>query len=255
MGIIAAYFLSLFKQLIAPDEWGRAYAIPMGTDIENVSTSIDGTGLDLLGTSERLVADGNRLYDSLIPDNDNFSDGTTDPNDNDCNDWERRLGLVQHGITNPPTTPTRLQRMTAIAQKMAYPGTNAPRQSAAYLQSALQAAGFPVYVFENPNNLTAAEILGIPAGDAVYDEAEYDEVEYDEGWSDADITIIANSVDPLVDAEFDIPAGNNHGTFFLGDVTLGAFASIPAIQETQFRQLVLNLKPAHMVGITFINFT
>ena len=252
MGIIATAFLNLFKQLIGSK--GRAYYIPVNTSVETLSVSLDGSGSNIIGTTERLVNDGNQLFNDIIPDNAYFTDGTADPNDNDCNDWERRLGLVQYGVTNYPTTPTTAQRMAAIAQKMPGPG-DGPRQSLTYLQACLQQAGFNVYVYENPFNLTPEEILGVPAGRAYYGAFNYGEVDYGEDWSTEDITIIANSVDPLVDDDFVIPPGNNHGTFFIGGSTLGSFATVLAAQETQFRQLVLDLKGAHMAAFTFINFT
>jgi hypothetical protein len=253
MGFVAQLFLSLFKQLIGSK--GRAYVIPDGLEIEVISTSLDGDGANRTGTSERLVADGYRVLDSIIPDNDNFTDGTSDPNDNDCNDGERRTGLMQYGVTNYPLTPTRLQRMAAIAQKMRYPGTDAPRQATDYLQAALRAAGFDVYVYENMSNLTPAEVLGVPTGRAYYGAFDYGEVDYGEDWSTEDVTIIANHAERALDNDFVIPPDNNHGTFFMGGATLGDFASISAAQEVQFRQLVLNYKPAHMVAFTFIHFS
>ncbi len=248
----------------AIDNDGSGYNL--GTDVETTATSGSGIGFtvditaivdgtyNVLGTSERLVNDGNRLLDSCLPDNLNFSDGTENPDDNDCNDLERRLGLKQYGITDPPVTPTTGVRKMAIAQKMRYPGTTAPRQARSYLEESLQSAGFPVFVYENLDNKTPAEILGVPTGRSYYGAFDYGEVDYGEDWDIEDVTVIANSVDPVVDDDFVIPSGNNHGTFFIGGSTIGAFASIPVSQETQFRQLVLNLKPAHMVAFTFINF-
>ena len=254
--VVSSGFVRSFKLTFT----GFNYVTALG--VGTVTATGVGTGFTVnilsiieLGTSEKLVTDGNQLLNSILPDNPNFTDGVNDVRDNDCNDWERRLGLKQYGVTDVPTTPTRLLRMAAIAQKMRYPGTDAPRQAASYLQACLQSAGFPVYVYENPDNLTAAEVLGVPTGHSFYGSIDYGEADYGEDWSIEDVTVIANSVDPAVDALFTIPAGNNHGTFFIGGNPLGTFATIPAAQETQFRQLVLNLKPAHMAAITFILFT
>ena len=246
MNYIAQQFLNLAKQLFPK---GRAYWIPTGSAVETLVKTFNGNGSNQVGTLERVYSDANSVLDHIIPDNPNFTDGTVDPLDNDCNDGERRWGLVQYGITSI-STPTRLQRMAALNQKMSR--SDAPRQSASYLQSCLQAAGFNVYVYENLSNKSPDDILGPPSGAANlgdFDLGESDLGEYYTG------TIIANKVDEVIDSEFVIPDPNFHGTFFISGSPITTFANVPIIQKTQFRQLILNLKPAHMIGFLFVNYT
>ena len=251
MSYISDNILSLFKQLHPK---GRAWNIPPATNIESFQKAFGGDGTNQTGTAERAWNDMVSLKNSLLPDSANFTDGTVSPMDNDCDDWERRLYMIRWGITSS-ITPTRLQRMAAIATKMGYPGTDQPRQSAGYLQAMLQAYGFNVYVYENLSNLSPAEILGEPAGPSVFGAVISGEEVYGGTWAEEDITVIANSVNPAIDALFDIPAGNYHGIFIIAGATITTFANVAAIQQTQFRQIVLQLKPAHMAGFTFIHFT
>lgn len=248
--IVADKLLSLVKQLFPR---GRAYWIPIGFSIEKLMKAFAGATDSQMGTVAKLLKDGDNVFDSMIPDNPNFTDGTTDPNDNDCNDAERRWGIVQYGVTSV-TTPTRAQRMAAIIQKMQFPGTNACRQAALYLQARLQAAGFNVFVYENLSNLTPADVLGIPVGEATYGGIDYGQADYGETYASAGVSVIANSVDPSIDATW-VPGAVNYGTFFISGTPITTFATIPAIRETEFRQLVLSLKAQHMAAYCFITFT
>src|ERR1035437_6523081 len=103
MSYIADKVLNLSKQLM-PN--GRAWWVPVGGFFEKFLLSFNGsTDPDGKGTSTKFIYDCKGILDSMHPDNAGFTDGTGTASDNDSNDWERRLGLKQWGITSG-TTPT-----------------------------------------------------------------------------------------------------------------------------------------------------
>lgn len=280
---IATSFINLFEQMLPK---GRAYNVPdaivtsayytdedgeiytdetgepytdetaiaiNGGIIQRLNIGISGDGTNRIGTLERVYYDANSILDHILPDNDNYTDGTIDPNDNDCNDNERRYGLIQYGITGP-NTPTRTERMMAIATKMRYPGSVQPRQAAEYLQSTLQSAGFNLFVYGNLNNQSAAEVLGFSIGDATLNNFDLNQLNLNASYSEDNITLIANSLDESVDAAFVIPGGQYQGTFFIAGATITTFASVPLVRKIELRQMILRLKPQHMAGFLFIDY-
>lgn len=199
------------------------------------------TLIQALAISEtKAFTDATGIYDSLLPDNANF---TVD----DASAWEGRLGMIQS------TAPLAI-RMQAILQKMNYPGQILGRQHYLCLQSMLQLAGFNVWVYENifqPGNTTQNPVTVFGGGGEVFTQynntgLQYGQKQYGGQWGD----VIANSIDPGVDATFNI-GSNLRATFFICGPTLGAPAYIPAIQRSQFRQLVLQLK--RVTRVAYVN--
>lgn len=64
---------------------------------------------------------------------------------------------------------------------------------------------------------------------------------------------IANSLDENIDDLFDLGA-SLRSTFFLGAQNPGDWANVPIARKTEFRQLILKLKPTQSVGFTLINY-
>jgi hypothetical protein len=189
------------------------------------------------------------ILNDIIPDNSGFTLY-------DATEWERRLAIIGN------STMPFADRKAAILQKMAYPGIDAaPRQAASFLQTQLRAAGYDVYVYENifPDGMggfitkTPSEILGIPAGTAIYGTFEYGEVEYGEEWIDAGITLCVNYLEESKDAVFAI-GSNYRSTFYIAGNPITTFADVDATRKENFRQLILQLKPAQTVGILFVNY-
>lgn len=201
-----------------------------------------------LGISEaKLWTDARSTYDSIFPDNDNFTM-------QDALDWNVRLGIV--------TNNTDFATMkAAIIRKMNYPGTVAPRQSAVYLQEQLQAAGFDLYIYENyfPDGMggyyakTPAEVLGLPTGQASYGNFDYGQLDYGATYALEGVTIIANHIEAEEDADFVI--GDNYfSTFYIAGSSISTFASVPLERQSELRQLILTIKPLQAVGFCFINY-
>jgi len=216
---------------------GRAFYMPKDGVMDNVHIAINRSFI-------RLINDCKSTIDSVFPDNENF-------NEEDCNLWEYRFGLR----TNPSTSIKF--RRDAILRKMGR-GRNVPaRQHKDYIEYQLQTAGFNVYVYENgfqegndfvyktPEQITEANSNIVQHGN---DFQHGLGSQHGAGGSQ----IIANSAKP--NESFSVGENNQWATFFIGGETLGSFASVPANRQEEFRELVLKLKPMHLVAYTFINF-
>ena len=215
--------LALTKQLY-PD--GRAFWIKRGGIFhklhEGLAQSEGQTYIDLVG-----------LLNTILPDNSSFTDQY-------ATKWERALGLYSNSSLSLD------ERKEAIQRKMNYPGGIYGRQSRVYIEYSLRKAGFDVYVHEN-----------IPTTDpvtAIHDLVIHDATTFDHiglsGYS-----LIANYIDETKDSGY--IAGNIGGikqTFFIGGSTIGTLANVPVSRKNEFRELILKLKPAQMLGYLFINY-
>jgi hypothetical protein len=193
----------------------------------------------------RLWAAVVNVQDAALPDNPNFTI-------EDAHRWYARLGLYDSGAVS-------LSDMKmAITQKMSWAVTPLDKQRYLFIQGQLQAAGFDVYVYENrflpgPTTKTVAEVLGIPVGRAVYGSFHYGEVDYNETYATAGVSLLANYIEDEKDATFSI-GSNYRSTFFVAGATIDTFADVPESRHIEFRQLLLQLKPAQTVGFLFINY-
>lgn len=201
-----------------------------------------------VSNAEAIVAADSIMY-SIIPDNDNFTEY-------DAIQWERRLAIYT-GAGTPLA-----DRKAAILQKMAYPGTDAPRGAASYLQAQLQLAGFDVHVYQNrfPDGFggwitkTPSEILGLPVGNASLGSFDLGQLNLGASYAADNIYIIANYLEAEKDAVVPIVGDEYRFTFFITGPTVDSFATVLASREIELRQLILQLKPAQTVGFMFINY-
>jgi hypothetical protein len=196
---------------------------------------------------EIVLMDALSTFDSALPDNPNF---TVD----DATAWERRLGLTSNGSSLE-------KRKDAIKRKMNYPGQKAARGHYLFLQHQLQAAGFPLFVYENrfsdgSGGFVTKDPLQL-SGSSVANQ--HNDFQHGDAQHGAYFNkMVVNSLDPLVDAKFDV-GYHLRATFFIGAEKIGAEyngeeADLPAESETELRQLILRLKPLHTVGYLFINY-
>lgn len=241
-------FVKLSKQLLPG---GRAFKMPpSGDDSPPTVGMLEVLHRALARSESRVYEAGLSIFDSMLPDNDNF---TAD----DATDWERRLALY-----SAPGT-SLADRKAAIKVKMRYPGNTAARQHYAFIQAQLRDAGFDVYVYENrflegspPGYITKtpAEVLGIAAGNASLGGFSLGELNLGSQWADDGITIVANYLEEALDAEYGFD-DNLRATFFIAGATVSTFANVSAVRKVEFRKLLLELKPLHAVGYLFINYT
>lgn len=242
MAWIDDILLELTKSLYPPD--ARAFLIEPDGVFEKVHKA--------LAVSEaQAYNDAVAILNSIIPDNDNFTEY-------DATQWERRLAII--GNDDIPLADRKL----AILQKMAYPGIEAaPRQAATFLQTQLRAAGYDVYVYENRFyegspaawiTKTPAEVLAgtTTALKAMYGFVQYGQVQYGQD-SAENVTMCVNYLEEDLDALFDI-GDNYRSTFFIAGATIDTFADVDATRKENFRQLILQLKPAQTVAYLFINY-
>src|SRR6185437_3707536 len=248
---------------------GRAFKMPVGNakllidedGVEDIVTEDGTTSIidsTLNGNLARLHAalalsedqafqDALSVLNDILPDNNNF---TID----DANDWYRRLGIFNSGFV------TLSDMKAAISQKMAYPGTVAPRQAHDYLQDQLQAAGFNVFVYENIFSdghggfmaVAPSSVVGTGNLKAESDFCQSGQIQ--SGQTSADnITIIANNIDETKDQPFNF-GSNYRSTFFIAGNTISTFATVVAGRHDEFRQLILQIKPQQTIGFLFINY-
>lgn len=209
---------------------GRAFKMPYTGFFDKLNNGL------ILG-EERAYNDFVSTFDSVFPDNNNF---TTD----DADDWERRLGL----ITNPAVSLT--DRKAAIIRKLNFPGRNPARGHYKYIESQLQLAGFNVYVHENipaaapstygyPNVLQPVRHGTIQHGQLAHGSTYYNKV--------------ANYIDESRDASFNL-GGTFACTFFIGGFLIGTTANVPIARKDEFRQLILKLKQTQVVALLYVNY-
>lgn len=220
-------FSNLAKQLYPT---GRAWYMKRNGIFDRLHQAINRSFI-------RVVEDSQFTIDSVFPDNINF-------NENDATLWEFRLGLIT-------TTSLSLDvRKQAILRKIAYPNNVKARQNKLFIENELQKAGFQVWVHENFKPYqTPSDISGMSSVNTQHsnDVQHGNGVQHGSGGFD----VIANSSE--INESFSI-GGNLWATFFIGGEVLGDIATVPQTRQREFKELVLKLKPAHLVAFTFINY-
>lgn len=226
---------ALNKQLFPT---GRAFKMPKNGWLDSLMYA--------LSLSEnKAYNDAVAVLNSILPDNADFTN-------EDALDWERRLGMIT-GISVDLSL-----RKLAIKRKMNHPGTIKARQHYLYIEGQLQAAGFPVYVYENrfpygDGSYYTRSIFSV-AGSGLINEFQHDDAQHGDAQHGGTYSnIIVNYIDEEIDNRFFI-TNNLRNTFFIGGDPLGSFANIPANRKEEFRQLILKLKPTWSVGYLLINY-
>ena len=240
MAWIDEQLLQLTEQLY-PD--GRAFQMPAEGILERLTQALNQSYGEAWNGSVSILND-------ILPDNSSFDA-------DDCTQWERRLGLITNDAI--PLADRKL----AILQKMAYPGIEvAPRQAASFLETQLRNAGYDVYVYENRFaegspvtyvTKTPYDILGTTAGMAILNMFELGQVQLKEDWTYSNVTICANHLEESIDQYFVI-GDNWRSTFYIAGATIDTFANIDGERRDNFRQMILQYKPAQTVGILFVNY-
>jgi hypothetical protein len=215
--------LKLSKQLLPT---GRAFRAAPGSNMERL--------LRALARSEaRAYNDATSVLWGIIPDNRHF---TVD----NATDWERRLGLI-NGSANPLNV-----RIQPILRKMQAPGRNPAKSHYLWIEHQLQAAGFPVNVYENIPLVNPATL-----NPAILSPSQHGGGSQHGMQSHYLNNIVFNRLDNSKDI---ILQYHIRRTFIIGGSPIGTYANIPATREREFRQLVLGLKQCQQVAILFINY-
>lgn len=236
---------------------GRAFNIHIGSFIRKMHLALN-------RSESRLNRNTLAILDGILPDNDNFTV-------EDATVWEQRLGL----ITNDAVSLAN--RKLAIIRKLNHPGTIRARQSAGFIESQLQLAGFDVYVHENTDLITIENLLYSVSNVAVFGTNNFGSFNFGSIYTEfpnlfANLNFgsfnfgsanfnqryfkgkVANQINESLDYTF------NHQniwikTFFIGGENLGDFANVPSARKDEFRQLILRLKPTETVAYLLVNYT
>jgi hypothetical protein len=246
-------FVKISKQLYPT---GRAFRVAEGSELEKLHEALS-------ESESKLDLDSLSILNSVLPDNDNFTEL-------DAELWENRLGL----ITNPDVSLE--DRKLAIIRKMNHPGDIPARQSWDYLQDRLRSAGFDVYVHENLTNVSPQDVLALNENYGQLGTFQLDDQQLGDVYSyygnlfnffqldDQQLGFfqlneysynhkVANNIFEEKDYSFNVGA-NYKSTFFIGGEELGSFADIDVNRKLEFRQLILRIKPVQTVGFLFINY-
>lgn len=210
---------------------GRAFYMPKDGVANN-------THLALNKSFIRIINDCQSTIDSNFPDNENFTE-------EDCALWEYRFGMIADLALSID------ERRRAIYRRMSR-GRNVPaRQHKNYIEYQLQLAGFDVYVHENTYPYKKPQdIVAFSSNNVQHGGTSQHGVGMQHGGGSADV--IANSYQS--GESYSVSDNRLWATFFLGGEILGDMASVAVNRQEEFRELVLKLKPAHLVAFTFINY-
>lgn len=210
---------------------GRAFYMPKDGVANN-------THLALNKSFIRIINDCQSTIDSTFPDNDNFTE-------EDCKLWEYRFGMIAD------LTLGLDERRKAIYRRMSR-GRNVPaRQHKNYIEYQLQLAGFDVYVHENTYPYKKPQdIVAFSSNNVQHGGTSQHGIGMQHGGGSA--KVIANSYEP--NESYSVSDERLWATFFIGGEILGDMASVAVNRQEEFRELVLKLKPAHLVAFTFINY-
>lgn len=194
---------------------GRAFLTSEETNRTKVHRSIDVICNEFLEQLKTLVA-GTLAFNSI--------------DETEIEFLENRYGIYFiEGLTLQ-------ERINRIRERMAYPNGIVNRSSAAWIEYVLRSFGFDVSVYENDG--ISPEVLGgfkiTQYGSSRYGSSSYGGYKYD---------VIANSMFENESYSF---GGNLWATFF---IRIGT--EIDSSRVREFRELVLKLKPAHLVAIIF----
>ena len=229
-------FMRLVNQLYPT---GRAWYLPEDGVFQNFHKAVN---LSFL----RFINDVYSTIDSSIPDTSNFTE-------EDCLLWEYKLGL------NTNLSLTLNQRREIILRKIAYPQNIKSRQGLSYIQEQLNIYGFDVGVYENifwnPDGTYFYKLPTDIINNSIIPTQHGGEVQHGQSTQHGagNYDVIANN---MYEENYSIGGSENlWATFFLAspnDITQRAV--IPQARKAEFRELVLKLKPAHLVAFTFINY-
>ncbi|MCM8906780.1 hypothetical protein [Tenacibaculum finnmarkense] len=231
---VTALFADLARQLYPT---GRAFNVKYNSVFYNLHKSFNVSFL-------RVLEDAQATIDSTFPDNENFTI-------EDVELWEYRLGLTSNNAVALNV------RRDIILSKIAYPKNIKARQHPSFVESQLRASGFDVYIHENrffeggewiyklPN-----EVANISLEESQHGGNSQHGDSFQHGASGFEVIANSSSSDEV----YSVGESNLWATFFIGGVNLGDFTTVPENRTKEFRELVLKLKPAHLVAVTFINF-
>lgn len=232
--------VDFFKMVALLYPTGRAWNLPEGGKFAALHAGIN---LSLI----QMALDAAASIDSVFPDNVNFDSG-------DADIWEYRYGIPYNASL------TLQQRMANIYQAMAFSQGVSGQESPIYIEYMLRQAGFNVRVYQNIffdggghlYQKTPAAVLGtVTATTQLRFIAPQTQLGAQTQLGGASYQVVANEEKP---EQYNL-GGNLWPTFFIAGETISTVANISSFRQTEFRRLLLKLKPAHTVAFLIVNFT
>lgn len=255
---------------------GRAYKLPPPVEGDIVYTSDDDSDTYVSDegstyvTSDSPVSEGGILYRyfraigrqlvraqqdadaikyAILPDNEVFDM-------EDARAWYRRLGLYDSGSV--PLADMK----AAILQRMSWPVAPLNRQSAAFIEQELRAAGFMVRVYMNRfddgmggyRTKKPSQVIGasLTAGRAMSGFFCLGVHTYGQNGAEK-ISLCVNYLEEEKDKKFKILNNLKQTIYIAGDAP-NEFAEVLLVRKTEFRQLLLQLKTLETAAILFVNY-
>lgn len=208
------------------------------------------------------------IQDAVIADNIGFDETA-------ATEWERNLGMR-------PSTEDLEVRKQAILRKQAYPNGCYARQHYRFIEKQLQDAGFSCFIHENRFWDGSKYITVDPLTFASMD-MEFGVLEFGNNWEFGGTIpginyteLIGNYIDETKDADILTNIPNNEfgqaefgvwefgynysyedglkATFFVMGAGFPSMCDIPLSRKKEFRELLLRIKPAQMVGYLYVNY-
>ena len=217
---------------------GRAWLLPEKGNYRMIH--------DVVNNSLLKVKDYLKLMlNSYFPDNEDFDE-------EDCEFWENKLGLISSNSLSLQ------KRKEIILRKMAFPRGIEARQGLSYIQEQLDIYGFNVkiyenifqddngnYYHENPNNVLELALLDTQHGWPT----QHGPTQHGKGAFD----VIANTIET---ENYNIGGNQNlWSTFFIASKdSLTKAGIIELSRKREFKELILKLKPAHLVAFCLISY-
>lgn len=223
---------------------GDAFAMPTGGELETMSRALAIEKVEVNDTATNVL-------DVIYPDNDNFTI-------QDANDWYVRLGIYNSGSVS-------LDDMKlAIAERLGRLNEQYYRQDHAYITSKLVAAGFNVKIYENrfdlgggPHDLATQPPTAFLFGTfslAEIGSCTFAETEFGVTYDHITFPKVVDHVQESRDAGFFVYP-NMRSTFYVAAPTaITDYADVPLARKDEFRQLLIQLKPAQTVGYLIVNY-
>jgi uncharacterized protein YmfQ (DUF2313 family) len=172
----------------------------------------------------------NDVLNQILPDNDGFVE-------EDADNWERVLGIDNSLLTIE-------ERKGIILNRLTYPNNNPYRLTEENIQEQLRADGFDVYVREN-RSWNGSTHVADTFKSSIYGQTE--------GFTATSYVI--NYIDETIDntlGDYD----ESLSVYFIkiGGSADGVSADVPLSRKNEFRQRILQLKPAHYVAALQVNY-
>jgi len=242
---LMGFFDDIFRQKLSLLPTGRAFwTFPR--EIRNVFLRV------MAKEDKRLVDDAETVKAGVVPEHNDF-------NTTHAKAWERALKL--------PISPnlTLSQRKAVIARKLNHPGDILGRGSSPYLNWTVQQAGFGVNLYRNRFD-GEAKFPDEMVGNQYWDDTEYGEAQYG-GYG---VELIANHLEPKRDINDHFPNGLSdmyaigrkamRAVIYIADDLQfdnsgNAYAQIPLNRRTEFRNLILTVKPSRSIALCFVEYT